>query len=279
MGTQTGNVDLVIPRDRDGTFTPALVPKGSRRLSGLDEMVISLYAGGMTVRDIGHHLTSTIGTELSHETISNITDAIAEAILEWQARPLEAFYPVVYLDAIVVKVRDGTHVINKSAHIAVGVDMDGIKHVLGIWIQTSEGAKFWAGVCAELANRGVRDVLIVCCDGLTGLPEAIEATWANATVQTSSIDTGRWRDGLACHRATGRGPMQTRCLRGPHADLSLLVEAGRVVASGSCASSAVMRFQHGRPFGDVSGKDRAVVGFFRNRIARRYRGVHRVGLG
>lgn len=150
-------------------------------------MIISLYAGGMTVRDIAHHLASTIGTELSHETISNITDAIAEEILEWQARPLDAFYPVVYLDAIVVKVRDGAHVINKSAHIAVGVDMDGIKHVLGIWIQTSEGAKFWAGVCAELANRGVRDVLIVCCDGLTGLPEAIEATWAQATVQTCVV--------------------------------------------------------------------------------------------
>jgi putative transposase len=187
IGTQTGDVDLAIPRDRDGTFTPTLVPKGSRRLSGLDEMIISLYAGGMTVRDIGHHLASTIGTELSHETISNITDAIAEEILEWQARPLEAFYPVVYLDAIVVKVRDGAHVINKSAHIAVGVDMDGIKHVLGIWIQTSEGAKFWAGVCAELANRGVRDVLIVCCDGLTGLPAAIEATWQHATVQTCVV--------------------------------------------------------------------------------------------
>jgi len=187
VATTTGEVDLAIPRDRDGSFSPTLVPKGSRRLSGLDEMIISLYAGGMTVRDIAHHLASTIGTELSHETISNITDAIAEEILEWQARPLDAFYPVVYLDAIVVKVRDGAHVINKSAHIAVGVDMDGIKHVLGIWIQTAEGAKFWAGVCAELANRGVRDVLIVCCDGLTGLPEAIEATWAQATVQTCVV--------------------------------------------------------------------------------------------
>ncbi|MCD4536599.1 IS256 family transposase, partial [Nocardioides sp. cx-169] len=187
VATQTGDIDLAIPRDRDGSFTPTLVPKGSRRLSGLDEMIISLYAGGMTVRDIAHHLASTIGTELSHETISNITDAIAEEILEWQARPLDAFFPVVYLDAIVVKVRDGAHVINKSAHIAVVVDMDGIKHVLGIWIQTSEGAKFWAGVCAELANRGLRDVLIVCCDGLTGLPEAIEATWAQATVQTCVV--------------------------------------------------------------------------------------------
>ena len=187
VATQTGDVDLAIPRDREASFIPRLVPKGSRRLSGLDEMIISLYAGGMTVRDIEHHLASTIGTELSHETISNITDQIADEVLVWQARPLDALYPVIYLDALVVKVRDGAHVTNKAAHIAVGVDMDGIKHVLGIWLQTSEGAKFWAGVCAELANRGIRDVLIVCCDGLTGLPEAIEATWAQATVQTCVV--------------------------------------------------------------------------------------------
>src|SRR4029450_11960154 len=160
------------------------VRKGSRRLGGLDEMIISLYAGGMTIRDIAHHLATTIGTELSHETISKITDAVLEEVLAWQRRPLEAFYPVIYLDALVVKVRDGAHVGNKAAHIAIGVDLDGIKHVLGIWVQTNEGAKFWAGVCAELANRGVRDVLIVCCDGLTGFAEAIEATWPSATVQT-----------------------------------------------------------------------------------------------
>ncbi len=123
------------------------------------------------MRDIEHHLVSTIGTEISRETISKITDEVLDEVLVWQRRPLEAFYPVVYLDAIVVKVRDGAHVRNKAAHIAVGVDMDGVKHVLGIWIQTTEGAKFWAGgVCAELANRGVADVLIVCCDGLTGFP-------------------------------------------------------------------------------------------------------------
>ncbi|MGO2092720.1 MAG: IS256 family transposase, partial [Microbacterium gubbeenense] len=178
---------LRIPRDRDGSFTPRLVPTGSRRLSQLDEMIISLYAGGMTVRDIEHHLASTVGTELSHETISNIVDEIADDVLAWQQRPLEAFYPVIYLDALIVKVRDGGHVRNKAAHIAVGVDMDGIKHVLGIWIQATEGAKFWAGVCAELANRGVRDVLIVCCDGLTGFPEAIEATWPDSMVQTCVV--------------------------------------------------------------------------------------------
>ncbi|WP_243697317.1 IS256 family transposase, partial [Aeromicrobium phragmitis] len=177
VASQVGEIDLAIPRDRDGSYVPRLVPVGSRRLGGLDEMIVSLYAGGMTLRDIEHHLVSTIGVETSYETISKIVDEIGEAVLAWQRRPLEMFYPVIYLDAIVVKVRDGGHVRNKAAHIAVGVDMDGVKHVLGIWVQAVEGAKFWATVCAELANRGIRDVLIVCCDGLTGFPEAIEATW------------------------------------------------------------------------------------------------------
>ncbi|KZX22316.1 mutator family transposase [Rathayibacter tanaceti] len=146
VSTSVGDVELRVPRDRNGSFTPRLVPTGSRRLSQLDEMIVSLYAGGMTVRDIEHHLESTIGTDLSHETISNITEEIADEVLAWQQRPLEAFYPVIYLDALIVKVRDGGHVRNKAAHIALGVDTDGVKHVLGIWIQATEGAKFWAGV-------------------------------------------------------------------------------------------------------------------------------------
>jgi putative transposase len=187
LASEIGDVELAAPRDRAGTFEPRLVPKGARRVGGLDEMIISLYAGGMTVRDIQHHLARTLGTELSHDTISTITDAILEEVKDWQARPLEEIYPIVYLDALVVKVRDGHQVRNRAAHIAVGVDLDGVKHVLGIWVQASEGAKFWAGVCAELRNRGVRDVLIVCCDGLTGFPEAIEATWPQATVQTCTV--------------------------------------------------------------------------------------------
>jgi putative transposase len=187
VASEAGDIEISVPRDRDGSFTPRLVPKGSRRLGGLDDMIISLYAGGMTIRDIQHHLVSTIGTELSHETISNITDAVLDAVMEWQQRPLEEFYPVIYLDAIRVKVRDNGHVRSKAAHIAVGVDMDGIKHVLGIWVQNTEGASFWAHVCAELANRGVEDVLIVCCDGLTGLADAIEATWPDSLVQTCVV--------------------------------------------------------------------------------------------
>ena len=185
--SQAGPVSLNIPRDRDGSFIPRLVPRGSRRLGGLDDIIISLYAGGMTLRDIQHHLASTLGTELSHETISKICDEVLDAVDEWQNRPLEPLYPVMYLDALVIKVKDGAHVRNKHAHIAIGVDMTGVKHVLGIWIQAEEGATFWASVCANLANRGVRDVLIVCCDGLTGFPEAIEATWPKATVQTCVV--------------------------------------------------------------------------------------------
>lgn len=187
LATEVGDVPLNVPRDRAGSFEPRLVPKGQRRAGGLDDMIISLYAGGMTVRDIQHHLARTLGTELSHETIANVTDAVLEEVKAWQARPLDEIYPIIYLDALVVKVRDGHTVKNRAAHIAVGVDLDGVKHVLGIWVQATEGAKFWAGVCAELRNRGVRDVLIVCCDGLTGFPEAVEATWPLTTVQTCTV--------------------------------------------------------------------------------------------
>ncbi len=185
--SEIGPLDLAVPRDRDSSFEPRLIPKGQRRLGGLDDMIISLYAGGMTVRDIGHHLQRTLGTELSHDTISKVTDAVLEEVKAWQSRPLDALYPIVYFDALVVKVRDGHQVRNKAAHLALGVDTDGVKHVLGIWVQAAEGAKFWAGVCAELANRGVRDILIACCDGLTGLPEAIEATFPHTTVQTCVV--------------------------------------------------------------------------------------------
>lgn len=187
VSSEVGDVTLAIPRDRDGSFIPTLVPKGSRRIGGLDSMIVSLYAGGMTIRDIEHHLASTIGTEISRETISKITDSVLEEVLEWQSRPLEPIYPIVYLDALVIKIRDGHQVRNKAAHIAIGVDIDGIRHVLGIWVQPTEGAKFWAGVCAELANRGVKDVLIACVDGLTGFGDAIAATWPQTIVQTCTV--------------------------------------------------------------------------------------------
>jgi putative transposase len=185
--TEVGSVGLDTPRDRQGTFTPRLVPKGTRRLGGLSDMIISLYAGGMTVRDIGHHLQRVYGTELSHDTISKITDEVLEEVKTWQTRPLDAVYPVIFIDALVVKVRDGNVVRNKACHVVIGVDTDGVKHVLGLWVQQQEGARFWTQVLGELRNRGVRDVLIACCDGLVGLPEAIEGTWPHAVVQTCVV--------------------------------------------------------------------------------------------
>jgi len=185
--TEVGPMQVKVPRDRAGTFTPMLVPKNARRLGGLSDVVISLYAGGMTVRDISHHLHRVYGSEVGPDTISTITDEVLDEVKAWQHRPLDEVYPIVYVDALVVKVRDGGQVRNKSCYLVVGVGVDGVKHVLGIWVQQAEGAKFWMQVCTELRNRGVRDVLIACCDGLTGLPEAIEAVWPHTTVQTCTV--------------------------------------------------------------------------------------------
>jgi putative transposase len=199
--TTAGPVGLDVPRDRTGTFEPVTVAKGERRLSEFDDMVISLYAKGLTVRDIAEHLQQTYGARLSHETIANITDAVNELVKEWRARPLDEVYPILYIDAIRVRVRDGGAVRIKACHLAVGVDVTGRKRVLGMWIEQTEGARFWAGVLTELRNRGVRDVLIVCCDGLTGLPESIGQTWPNAIVQTcvvhlirNSMRYASWKD-------------------------------------------------------------------------------------
>jgi len=185
--SEIGPIDVRVPRDRAGTFTPMLLPKHARRLGGLSDVVISLYAGGMTVRDISHHLQRVYGTEVGPDTISTITDEVLDEVKAWQQRPLDEVYPIVYVDALMVKVRDGGTVRNKACYLVVGVGVDGVKHVLGIWVQQAEGAKFWAQVCTELRNRGVRDVLIACCDGLTGLPEAIEAIWPHTTVQTCTV--------------------------------------------------------------------------------------------
>jgi putative transposase len=185
--TEIGPIPLDVPRDRAGTFTPMLVPKGERRLGGLSDVIISLYAGGMTVRDICHHLQRVYGTDISPDTVSVVTDAVLDEVKMWQTRPLDAVYPIIYIDALVVKVRDGNQVRNKAAHLVVGVDCDGVKHVLGIWLQNTEGAKFWLGVLTELRNRGVRDVLIACCDGLEGLPAAVETVWPHTIVQTCVV--------------------------------------------------------------------------------------------
>ena len=199
--TTAGPVGLEVPRDRNGTFDPVTVPKGVRRLNDFDDMIMSLFAKGMTTRDIAEHLKVTYGAAVSHETIANITDAINEVVKEWRARPLDEVYPIMYIDAIRLRIRDGGAVRIKACHIAIGVDIDGSKQVLGMWIEQTEGARFWAGVLTELRNRGVKDVLIVCCDGLTGLPDAIATAWPKAIVQTcvvhlirDSMRYATWKD-------------------------------------------------------------------------------------
>ena len=185
--TTAGPVRIAVPRDRNASFEPKIVPKGARRLPQVDDMILSLYARGMTTRDIQAHLAEVYGAEVSPALVSRVTDVVAEEITAWQTRPLDAVYPILYIDALVIKVRDSGTVDNKAAHLVIGVDTGGFKHVLGIWIAAAEGARFWGAVLAELRNRGVKDVLIVCCDGLNGLPEAIEATWPKAIVQTCVI--------------------------------------------------------------------------------------------
>lgn len=186
--TGIGAIDLEVPRDRNGQFEPKIVPKGVNKLAGFTDRIIALYARGMTVRDIGAHLAEMYDVDVSPDLISRVTDGVADELEEWRNRPLDAVYPIVYIDALVVKIRDGI-VENRPAYLAVGVDLEGHKQVLGVWIGDSngEGAKFWLAVLTEIRNRGVEDALIVCCDGLKGLPEAIEATWPKAVVQTCVI--------------------------------------------------------------------------------------------
>jgi putative transposase len=182
--TEVGPVEVDVPRDRDGTFEPRIVPKRARRLCGVDELVISLVAKGLTTGEVQAHLAEVYGAQVSRETISKITDAVLERMAEWQSRPLDRVYPVLFVDAIFVKVRDG-QVANRPIYVAVGVTVDGERDILGLWAgQGGEGAKYWLQVLTEIKNRGVEDVCIVVCDGLTGLPDAIGATWPKAITQT-----------------------------------------------------------------------------------------------
>jgi putative transposase len=185
--TSAGPVTVDVPRDRAGEFEPVIVPKGRRRLGGVDEMILSLYARGMSTRDISSHLWEVYGAQASPALISRVTDTVAEEVTSWRNRPLDEVYPILYIDAIRIKVRDGGSVVNKAAHLVIGVDVDGVKNVLGMWIEENEGAKFWLHVLTQLKQRGVRDALIVCCDGLKGLPEAIEAVWPDAITQTCVV--------------------------------------------------------------------------------------------
>jgi transposase-like protein len=198
--TDVGPVDVEVPRDRDSSFEPATVKKRQRRLHGVDSMVISLIAKGLTTGEVQAHLVETYGTEVSRETISKITDRVLDDLAGWQNRPLDRVYPVVFIDAIVVKIRDG-QVANRPVYTAIGVTVDGKRDILGLWVGTGgEGAKYWLQVLTEIKNRGVDDACIVVCDGLKGLPESIEATWPLAVVQTCVLHLIRNTFRLASRR-------------------------------------------------------------------------------
>src|SRR5215208_7024508 len=205
--TDTGKITIEVPRDRLSTFDPQLIAKYQRRFPGFDGKIVSLYARGMSVREIQGHLRDLYGIEVSPDLVSAVTDAVLEEIAEWQNRPLEALYPLIFFDAIRVKVRDEGTVRNKAVYLALGVRPDGTKEILGLWIEQTEGAKFWLRVMTELKNRGVEDVLIAVVDGLKGFPEAITAVFPDAMVQTCIVHTIRTQSpgGLYWTVVTGLG--------------------------------------------------------------------------
>jgi putative transposase len=178
-----GEIEIAVPRDRHARFTPQLIPKHQRRVPGFDERILSLYARGMSTREIAAHLQEMFGAEVSPALISAITDTVVDEVRAWQSRPLDRLYPIVYLDCLMVKTREAGSAANRAIYLAIGVNTDGIKEVLGLWTAPSEGAKFWLSVVTELKNRGVNDILIACVDGLKGFPEAIAAIYPHAEVQ------------------------------------------------------------------------------------------------
>ena len=186
--TEVGPVDLDIPRDRNSTFEPVIVAKGATRLGPINDNIIAFYAQGMSTRDITKTLKRIYHVDVSPDLISRVTAGVLDELRDWQHRPLDAVYPILYIDALVVKVRTNGTVINRPAYIGVGVDVEGRKNVLGVWLgDGGEGAKYWLAVLTELRQRGIEDIIFVCCDGLKGLPAAIEATWPQASVQTCVV--------------------------------------------------------------------------------------------
>lgn len=178
-----GQVEIDVPRDRNSSFEPQLIKKGQTRFDGFDEKIISMYARGMTCREIKAHLQEIYGVEVSPDLISTVTDSVIDEVRQWQSRPLDPIYPILYLDALQVKVKDQGRVSNKAIYLAIGVNMSGLKEVLGMWASENEGAKFWLAIITELKARGVRDIFIACVDGLKGFPEAIEAVFPQTQVQ------------------------------------------------------------------------------------------------
>jgi putative transposase len=191
VSTVHGPVELRVPRDRNASFEPRIVPKHARRLGNINDMILSLYSRGMTTRDIEAHLHEVYGVEASRQLISNVTDVIIDEIKLWQTRPVDEVYPIVYVDGLRLKIKDNGLVVTKVAYLVIGVDVEGRKQALGCWIADSEGAKFWQKVVTDLRNRGLKDILVACCDGLTGLPDAIRSVFPDTIVQTCVVHVVR----------------------------------------------------------------------------------------
>ena len=187
LATEHGPVEIKTPRDRKGSFEPQIVRKGQRRFEGFDDKILALYSRGLSTRDIEAHLADIYGVKVGRDLISRVTDSVGEDVREWQQRPLDDVYPVIFLDALVLKIREGGSVQRRACYLALGVTVDGERDVLGMWFQEAEGAKFWMQVLSELKQRGVRDILLCCVDGLKGFPEAIEAIYPDTTVQTCVV--------------------------------------------------------------------------------------------
>jgi len=187
LKTEQGLIEIETPRDRDGSFEPQIIKKRQTRFTGFDDKIISMYSRGMTVRDIQEHLLDMYNIEISPDFISDVTDKVVEDVIEWQNRPLEAIYPVIFMDAIFVKAKDNGHIISKAVYFALGIGMNGSKELLGMWIAREEGAKFWLNIITELKNRGIKDIFIACVDGLKGFPEAINSVFDKTEVQVCIV--------------------------------------------------------------------------------------------
>lgn len=199
--TENGLLEIQTPRDRAGNFEPQLVQKRQRHFKGMDDKIIAMYARGMSIRDIQAHVEEIYGVEMSHDLISTITDQVLDEVTAWQNRPLDAIYPILYLDCLMVKIREGNQILNKAVYLAIGVTMQGHKEILGLWISKAEGAKFWLQVISEIKNRGVSDIYIACVDGLKGFTQAINSVFPNTTVQLcvvhmvrNSLNYVPWKD-------------------------------------------------------------------------------------
>ena len=190
--TDDGSVDIDVPRDRDCSFEPQLVKKQQTRFTGMDEKILFLYAKGMTTREITATFKELYHVEVSASLISRVTDAVMEEVIQWQSRPLDSVYPIVYLDCIVVKIRQDKQVINKAIYLALGVNIEGQKELLGMWLSENEGAKFWLGILTELQNRGLKDILIACVDGLKGFPDAIQTVYPQTHIQLCIVHMVRY---------------------------------------------------------------------------------------